>query len=140
MLSGYFKYKINVGIGRLGERILRRIRYQLYVRVLRFPEKHMKKTNPGEIINMITAEVEPIAGFSGESFATPQFYGGQLILALGFILYQDWLLGVAALAFYPFQIWIIPKLQKKVNNLSKRRIKRVKKAFRTSKPNDELFR
>src|SRR3546814_18812457 len=36
-INGAFKYVINVYRGQLGERMLRRLRYELYSRVLRFP-------------------------------------------------------------------------------------------------------
>ena len=50
-----FKYAVNVYRGRVGERMLRRLRYGLYSRVLRFPLPQFRKTSQGEIIQMITA-------------------------------------------------------------------------------------
>lgn len=126
LITGLQKYVINVYIGLIGERLLRRLRYQLYQRVLRFPLKHFGKIGDGEIIPMIVQEVEPVGGFAGSAFADPLFQGGQLAIAIGYIMYQDWLLGMAALAFYPVQIIIIPKLQKTVNQLAKRRVQNVR--------------
>jgi len=126
LISGGIKYFINVFRGRLGERMLRRLRYQLYARLLRFPLPHFKKVAPGEIIPMITAEVEPVGGFIGDSIALPAFQGGMLMVYLGFIFVQDPFLGAAAVALYPIQIWLIPKLQKKVNLLAKQRVRTVR--------------
>lgn len=126
LFTGAQKYAINVYIGLVGERILRRLRYTLYQRVLRFPLKHFRKVGDGAIIPMITQEVEPVGGFAGSAFADPLFQGGQLVIAISYIIYQDWLLGVAALSFYPVQIIIIPKLQKVVNGLSKERVSNVR--------------
>ena len=126
-ISGALKYFINVFRGRLGERMLRRLRYQLYARLLRFPLPHFKKVAPGEIIPMVTAEVEPVGGFIGDSIALPAFQGGMLVVYLTFIFVQDPILGVSAIALYPLQMWLIPKLQKKVNALSKQRVQAVRK-------------
>ncbi len=123
MINGAFKYAINVWKGRLGERMLRRLRYELYSRVLRFPLPHFKRVSSGEIIPMITAETEPLGGFVGEAIAQPVFQGGQLLTILAFILVQDPVLGLAAVALYPFQGWLIPKLQRRVNALGKERVR-----------------
>ena len=125
-VNGGFKYFINVYRGRLGERLLRRLRYELYARVLRFPLPHFKKVSQGEVIPMITAEVEPLGGFAGDAFSLPAFQGGQLLTLMAFMFVQDWTLGLAAIALYPFQMYVIPKLQAKVNALGKQRVKRVR--------------
>ena len=69
LINGAFKYRINTLKGRLGERMLRRLRYELYARVLRFPLPRFRKVSQGEIIPMITAEVEPLGGFIGDHSA-----------------------------------------------------------------------
>jgi len=126
-ITGGFKYYISVFKGRLGERLLRRLRYQLYGRILRFPTPHFKKTSQGEMIPMITAEVEPLGGFIGIAFADPMFFGGQLVLIISYIMLQDWVLGLAAVAMIPIQGFIIPRLQKKVNALGKQRVQNVRR-------------
>ena len=98
LINGYFKYYISTFKGRTGERMLRRLRFELYHRLLRFPLGHFKKTSSSEIIPMITAEVEPLGGFIGEAFAVPAFQGGQLLTLLAFMFIQDWVLGLAAVA------------------------------------------
>lgn len=120
------KYYINVYRGRLGELMLRRLRFALYARILRFPISHFKRQSSGEIIPMITSEVEPVGGFIGDAIALPAFQGGMLMVYLGFIFVQDFWLGLAAVAFYPFQIWFIPRLQKKVNQLAKQRVRTIR--------------
>lgn len=125
-INGGFKYAINVLQNRTGERMLRRLRFSLYSRLIRFPLGHFKKVSSGEIIPMITSEVEPLGGFIGESFALPAFQGGQLLTLLSFMFIQDPVLGAAAVAFYPLQGYVIPRLQRKVNQLGKRRVRTVR--------------
>ncbi len=126
MINGAFKYHINVYRGRLGERMLRRLRYDLYQRVLRFRLPRFKRMSQGEIIPMITAEVEPLGGFVGDAYALPAFQGGTLLTYLIFIFAQDPILGAAAISLYPIQAYIIPKLQRHVNQLGKQRVRTVR--------------
>lgn len=127
IVNGGLKYIINVYRGVLGERMLRRFRYMLFNRVLRFPIAHFKNVSSSEIIPMITAETRPLGGFIGDSIALPVFQGGLLITYLFFIFKQDLWLGLAAIALYPPQMWIIPKLQQRVNLLAKRRTLQARK-------------
>jgi putative ABC transport system ATP-binding protein len=127
LVGGGLKYVINVYRGVLGERMLRRFRFLIYSRILRFPLPHFKRLSQAEIIPMITAETEPLGGFIGDAFALPAFQGGLLLTYLSFIFVQDPLLGAASVVLYPVQIYLIPKLQKKVNALAKRRVQTVRK-------------
>jgi putative ABC transport system ATP-binding protein len=126
LFNGAFKYCINTYKGQLGERMLRRFRYQLYQRLLRFPLTHFHKTSSAQIIPMITAECESLGGFIGDAFAIPSFQGGTLLTIILFMFMQDPVLGVAAIALYPVQGYVIPKLQRKVNELNKRRVRTVR--------------
>jgi len=122
LVSGLLKYLLNVYRGALGERVLRRFRFELYERIIRFPMPHFKRVSQGELIPMITAETELLGEFIGESFTLPVFQGGILFTYLFFIFQQDVFLGLAAIALYPFQLYVIPRLQKRVNELSKERV------------------
>ena len=126
VVSNGLKFYLNVYKGRLGERMLRRLRFELFQRVLRFRLPHFRKVSSGEIIPMITSEVEDVGGYIGEAFALPAYQGGMLVVQLGFIFMQDPLLGLAAISSYPIQGYIIPKLQKKVVLLSRKRVKNIR--------------
>jgi putative ABC transport system ATP-binding protein len=125
-INGGFKYYINTYKGRLGERMLRRFRYQLYLRMLLFPLSYFNKNSSAQIIPMITAECESLGGFVGDAVALPAFQGGTLLTNLLFMFMQDPVLGLAAVALYPVQGYIIPKLQRKVNQLNRRRVRTVR--------------
>ena len=75
---------------------------------------------------MVNSEVEPLGGFVGDSIALPAFQGGTLLTILVFMFVQDWMLGLAAIALYPIQGYIIPKLQWHVNQLGKARVRNVR--------------
>ena len=78
LCSGGMKFLLNVSRGALGEQMLRRLRYELYQNILRFPKPHFKRVSSGELIPMITAETELLGEFIGESFTLPVFQGGTL--------------------------------------------------------------
>lgn len=126
-INGGFKFYVNVYKGLLGERMLRRLRYELASRILRFPLPHFRRISQGEIIPMITAEVEPLGGFIGDAFALPALQGGLLLTAIFFIFAQDPYMGLAAIALYPLQAMVIPRLQRRVNLLGKARVREVRK-------------
>ncbi|MFZ1414739.1 MAG: ABC transporter transmembrane domain-containing protein [Defluviicoccus sp.] len=126
-INGGFKYTINVYKGRLGERMLRRLRYQLFGNTLRFPLHRFRRVSQGELVAMITSEVEPLGGFIGDAVALPAFQGGTLLTILIFMFIQDPVLGAAAIALYPLQMYVIPKLQRQVNALAKERVRTVRR-------------
>ena len=57
LINGAFKFYLNVRKGRVGERMLRRLRYELFHRVLRFPTRQFDRTATGQVIAMVTAEL-----------------------------------------------------------------------------------
>src|SRR5579884_2402661 len=126
LISGWFKWHLNVRRGQAGERMLRRLRYRLFERVLRYPMRQFDRTATGEIVAMITAELEPIGGFIGEAFALPIAQGGTLLTILVFMFVQGPILGAAAVALYPVQGYVIPKLQRKVRELGRLRIRKIR--------------
>ena len=103
-INGGFKYFINVYRGAAGERMLRRLRFQLLERVLRFPLPQFRKTSQGEVVSMVTLETEPFGGFFGEALSLPTYQGGTLITLMTFMFVQDWRLGLAAIALYPVSL------------------------------------
>ena len=56
----------------------------------------------------------------------PAFQGGTLLTIIFFMFMQDPVLGAAAVALYPVQGYVIPKLQRKVNQLNKQRVRTVR--------------
>lgn len=124
--TGGIRYCMSVFKGVLGEIMLRRLRYDLYTRILQFPMSHLKKVQNGEIVTMVTAEAEALGRFMGGAVANPTLQGGTMITALVFLFAQDWLLGLAAISLFPIQGYLVPKLQIKMNQLSRERLANVR--------------
>ncbi|WP_026620434.1 putative ABC transport system ATP-binding protein (plasmid) [Ensifer sp. WSM1721] len=121
IINGLFKFYINTYKGRLGERLLRRIRFELIDRVLRFPPGHFKRVKPAEIATMIKDEVEPMGGFTGDAFVQPALLGGQALTALIFILLQSFWLGLIAAVIVAVQAIIIPRMRRRLLVLGRER-------------------
>jgi len=119
--NGLFKVYINTYKGRMGERILRRLRYELFDRVLRYPLSRFRRTKASEIATMIKDEVEPMGEYIGDAFTQPLFLGGQAAVALLFIFLQNFWLGVATFIVVAFQAWLIPILRKRLIELQRER-------------------
>ena len=125
-MNGGLKYALNVYKGRLGEACCAGCA-QLLGRILRFPLPQFRKLSQGELIAMVTGEVEALGGYFGDALVTPMFQAGLLLTALGFIFAQDLIMGLAAIALYPFQAYVIPKLRRQVNLLGFDRIREVRR-------------
>jgi putative ABC transport system ATP-binding protein len=121
IINGLFKYWINVSKGVLGERMLRRMRFDLFNMVLRFTPDALRTVKSSETATIIKDEVEPIGGFIGDAFITPIFLGMQAVTALSFIMVQNIWLGLMALAVIAVQFTIIPRLRRELLRLGKQR-------------------
>lgn len=121
LITGAFKFVINTSKGRLGERMLRRLRYELADRILRFPILRVRKMKQAETATMIKDEVEPLGGFIGDAFVQPAFLGGLALTALAFIMVQSIWLGLVAASIVGVQAIIIPKLRVPILRLNRQR-------------------
>jgi putative ABC transport system ATP-binding protein len=127
IIDAVFSMKINTYKAVSSERLIRRLRYQLYENVLRFPPRHFQKVTPAEISSMVTAEVEPMGNFISDSFSMPMVQGGTMLTILFFMVVEDPILAMVAISMVPVQAWLIPKLQVKVNLLGLERVIKARK-------------
>ncbi len=126
LAHGLMKMRINTMKGVLSERMLRRLRYQLISRALRFPQPYFERVSQGELVSMVTAESEPMGGLMGDAISQPVLQAGQMLTILSFLFLQSVWFGLAAVALIPLQAWLIPRLQRQINLLNKRRIHEVR--------------
>ncbi|WP_109311017.1 ABC transporter transmembrane domain-containing protein [Ruegeria sp. AU67] len=124
--SGLMKMRINTMKGILAERMLRRLRFTLIHRAMRFPKSYFATTSQGELVSMITSEAEPMGGLMGDAIAQPVFQFGQMMTIVTFLFMQSVWFGLASIALIPLQAWLIPKLQRQINLLNKERIQQVR--------------
>lgn len=121
VVNGLFKYIINTRKGLLGERLLRRGRYVLIDRILRFRPARAAQMKAGEVASMVKDEIEPLGGFSADAFTQPVLLGGQAITALVFIFVQHFWLGAVAGILAVVQVAIIPRMRRRLIVLGRER-------------------
>jgi len=126
ILNGLNKYGLNVFKGYVAERFLRRFRLLVYRQWRSNPDSR----NQSEIVPILAQEVEPIGGFAANVLTLPILQGGTLLTILFFMFVQDPVLGAAALTVLPIQLVLLPKLQRRVNALSRTRIREVRQLGR----------
>jgi ABC-type multidrug transport system fused ATPase/permease subunit len=126
LASGVMKMRINTMKGVLAERLLRRLRYTLISRMMRFPKPYFRTTSQGELVSMITSEAEPMGGLMGDAVAQPAFQFGQMMTIVVFLFMQSVWFGLASVALIPLQAWLIPMLQRQINLLNKSRIQEIR--------------
>ncbi|MCA0919297.1 ABC transporter transmembrane domain-containing protein [Pseudooceanicola nanhaiensis] len=124
--SGLIKMVLNTMRGVVAERLLRRVRYQMLTRLLRFPQPYFRRTSQGELVSMITSEVEPMSGLMGDFLSQPVFQAGQMLTILTFLFAQSFWFGLASVALIPVQALLIPMLQRRINLLNKARIQEIR--------------
>jgi len=121
LVNGYFKLYLSTFKGRLGERMLRRMRFQLIDTLLRFPLPQFRRLRSSEIATMVKDEVEPLGGFIGDAFVQPAYLLSQAITAMVFILMQSVTLGLVAGAIVGVQVVLIPRLRRRLLVLGRAR-------------------
>lgn len=126
VLHGLLKMRVNTMKGVVAERLLRRFRFGLIGRVLRFPRAYQQQTSEGELVAALTAEAEPLGGIMGDAIATPLMQTGQMGTILLFLFLQNFWFGLAAMAMFPVQVWLIPRMQRRINVLNRSRVRQVR--------------
>jgi putative ABC transport system ATP-binding protein len=121
LVNGYIKLYISTFKGRVGERMLRRLRYQLVDTLMRFPLPQFRRLRAPEVATMVKDEVEPLGGFIGDAFVTPAFLLSQAVTAMVFILLQSITLGLVAGAIVAVQVVLIPRLRRRLLILGRQR-------------------
>ena len=126
LIQGLMKMWINTRKGILSETMLRRFRALLLTRLLRFPRRQFHHTSQGELVSLMTAEAEALGGIMGDLIAKPAFQGGMMLTITGFLFVQNVWLGLSAVALIPLQAWLIPMLQRQLNELNRERVAEVR--------------
>jgi len=126
LANGALKYVKQNLEGYISETMLRNLRSELYHRILRFPLPHFRNTSTGQLVAMILGEVEDLGSFFGEALSTPAFHGAMLVGTILFMLVNNPWMALMGVALFPVQIWLVRKLQRKVSQLSRERVRMVR--------------
>ncbi|MBL4901580.1 MAG: ABC transporter ATP-binding protein/permease [Desulfocapsa sp.] len=122
-IAGLLKYGINVLQVYIGQKILIEMREELYQHVLQLPLQFYRKMQAGTVISAMTAELNAIGFFLGGAIAIPITSILTFAVFVGFMFNLNPLLAFLSMGIYPFELVVIPFLQKKYNKLNSKRVK-----------------
>ncbi len=115
------KFAINLYQAYIAERVLRDFRGHLYERIQALPVDHLTGTPPAQLVSVVLAEAGELTEFFGQAFSIPLVSSFTLIaVSIYLATLNPWTL--ALLALHPIEIWVIPRLQRRVNRFSRSRV------------------
>jgi putative ABC transport system ATP-binding protein len=126
VVAGVLKFVVNALQAYIGQKVLLKIRNQLYEHILLLPLPFFRKTPPGMVISSLTSELSVIGDFLGGAIAVPLINVLTLVTFAGYMFHLNPLLAVLSMSIYPLEIAIIPALQKRLNRLNFERIDTVR--------------
>ncbi len=122
LVAGLLKYLTNTMQAILGEKILVGMRQEIYQHVLQLPLPFFHRTQTGTIISSVTAELNAISNFLGSALAVPIAAFLTFLTFLGFMFYLNPTLGLLSMIIYPFELTVIPLLQRWFNKYNRKRV------------------
>lgn len=122
LLAGTLKYAKQSCEGRLSETLLQDLRADLFDRLLHLPPRPGRTRSAAPLIATMLAEVEDLGQFFGEAFSVPLYHGLLLVGTVGYLVVLNPWMALAGVSLYPVQIWLIPKLQRRISDLSRERV------------------
>ena len=120
--AGIMKYLANVLESVISQKILIGMRRELYQHMLKLPLPFFHRTQTGTITSAMTAELNAIAAFLGGALAVPITSVLTFAVFLGFMIYLNPLLGLLSMIVYPFELTVIPLLQRVHNRYNQKRV------------------
>jgi ABC-type bacteriocin/lantibiotic exporter with double-glycine peptidase domain len=126
LLAGLSKYLINMLQVIIGQKILIGLRTELYMHVLHLPLQRYRGLRPGSAISAITGELNAIGAFLGQALAVPLTSILTYVVVFSYMFSLSHMLTLITIAVYPFELIVIPLLQKKFNAWNQKRITTVR--------------
>ena len=122
VLAGLSKYLINMLQVIIGQKILIGLRTGLYMHVLHLPLQRYRGLRPGSVISAISGELNAIGAFLGQAMAVPLTSIFTYVVVFSYIFSLNQMLTLITIAVYPFELIVIPLLQKRFNAWNQKRI------------------
>lgn len=133
LLSDSLKYAMNRVRGRISAQVTHALRHSVYYCVYTVVKPESWKHNAhhsvdeGTVVSMLSSEVEKLGGFAGQAISQPLLQIGTALFVVGYMLFIEPLVAGVALALYAPQLFIVPWIQGKINELALSRAVYVRK-------------
>jgi ABC-type multidrug transport system fused ATPase/permease subunit len=125
------KYLITVLQVMISQRTLARMRKGLFAHIISLPLSFFRNTQPGLVVSSLISELTIPANFVGMAVASPVI---NLLTLVGFAVYLFFLnpwLAALSLSIYPVVVFLVPLLQRRVNQANKKRVDKTRRPFPT---------
>ncbi|MGW8187818.1 MAG: ABC transporter ATP-binding protein, partial [Desulfobacterales bacterium] len=116
------KFFINTLQTVIGQNTLAGMRQQLYSHILKLPQGFFRKTQSGLIVSSMTTELATAGEFVGMAVAVPLANSLTLLAFAGYLFWLNPLLAAVSFSIYPAVLFLVPKLQKRVNHYNRKRV------------------
>ncbi len=126
LLAGLSKYLINMLQVIIGQKTLIGLRTELYMHMLHLPLQRYRGLRPGSAISAVIGELNAIGSFLGQALAVPLTSIITYVVVFGYMFSLSRMLTLITIAIYPFELIVIPLLQKKFNTWNQKRIATVR--------------
>jgi ABC-type multidrug transport system fused ATPase/permease subunit len=106
----------------ISQRATARMREAVYHHALTLPLTYYRNTQPGAVVNAVVNELTLPGNFIGMAVAMPV---SNVLTLVAFAAYLAWLniwLAALSLSIYPLVLFLVPLLQRKVNQTNKQRV------------------
>ena len=131
LVQGGLKYCLNLFKGRILEEIARDLRQRILERnfVANESQDIVKADNldSGTAVSILTAESEDVGEFASASLSTPLLQVASIAWVLAYLIWLEPLIAGLALLVYAPQFFLVPKIQRAVNRLARRRTRTLRK-------------
>ncbi|WP_045223111.1 ABC transporter ATP-binding protein/permease [Desulfonatronum thioautotrophicum] len=123
VLAGVLKYAINLIQTYMGQQTIREIRRQMFNHIIALPLPFFRRTPPGNVINSMVNELNPVGDFIGQAISTPLVNILTFVSIVGFMFYLNPVLAAMSMVIYPATLIFLPMLQRRMNSANRRRMK-----------------
>ena len=122
MLAGGLKYVISYLQTVIGQRAGNDMRSELFRHILTLPLGFFRKTQPGMVVQSLSAELATAGDFVGMAVGIPVTSVLTLLAFGGYLFWLNPLLALVSFAIYPLALFVLPMLQKRANAENKKRV------------------
>lgn len=122
VISSLLKTLSNILQTLISQRVLAKMRKELYHHILTLPMNFFRKTGPGMVVASLMTELAPAGEFTGIAIAAPITSALTLIAFAVYLFFLNVWLALISLSIYPIVLFIVPMLQRRANMANKKRV------------------
>ncbi len=106
ILGAGFRYLFDYAVSSLGQRIVKRMRDDLFVAINRVPLSYLDSHRHGDILLRLTADIENVQ--NGLILGAGAIYEGliQILITLGFMCYLNWAMALLVVLLTPISVLV----------------------------------